>query len=210
VTPLPRPFARPEASTFAGLRDRHGSFQLHSRLNRYNPQDAQFPRGTLPFPKEALDVLSRARLLPVLGAARRPALGLVLSLAAGCAHHGAAAPQVSVARILPPPELVTTAATVPVEPLPDSASGVNPKPDAEKASPASRAVADGHARPIAVDNVPCQALTLPDAIALAFRLQPRLRASLESIEQARGNEDIAFAAFLPVLTSAYSVGGVRP
>jgi outer membrane protein TolC len=48
---------------------------------------------------------------------------------------------------------------------------------------------------------------LPDAIALAFRLQPRLRASLESIQQARGKEDIAFAAFLPVLTSAYSVGG---
>lgn len=62
-------------------------------------------------------------------------------------------------------------------------------------------------QPVALDGVPCQPLTLPDAIALAFRLQPRLRASLESIQQARGREDIAFAAFLPVLTSAYSVGG---
>src|SRR5205085_7744363 len=42
---------------------------------------------------------------------------------------------------------------------------------------------------------------------LAFRRQPRLRACLGSISQARGREDIAFAAFLPALTSAYSVGG---
>jgi outer membrane protein TolC len=37
-------------------------------------------------------------------------------------------------------------------------------------------------------------------------MQPRLRASLESIEQARGREDIAFAAFLPTLTSSYLAG----
>src|SRR5262249_32866651 len=43
--------------------------------------------------------------------------------------------------------------------------------------------------------------------ALAFRLQPRLRASLESIQQARGRQDIAFAAFLPTLTGGYSAGG---
>jgi outer membrane protein TolC len=54
---------------------------------------------------------------------------------------------------------------------------------------------------------PTQTLTLAEAINTAFRLQPRLRASLESIAQARGREDIAFAAFLPTLTSAYSVGG---
>jgi outer membrane protein TolC len=50
-------------------------------------------------------------------------------------------------------------------------------------------------------------LTLPDAIALAFHLQPRLRASLESIQQARGREDIAFAAFLPTATAGYVAGG---
>jgi outer membrane protein TolC len=54
---------------------------------------------------------------------------------------------------------------------------------------------------------PGQTLSLPDAIDLAFRLQPRLRASLESIQQARGREDIAFAAFLPILTSGYVAGG---
>jgi outer membrane protein TolC len=58
-----------------------------------------------------------------------------------------------------------------------------------------------------LDSAPSAPLSLPDAVALAFRLQPRLRASLESIQQARGREDIAFAAFLPALTTAYSVGG---
>src|SRR5262245_37146367 len=38
-----------------------------------------------------------------------------------------------------------------------------------------------------------QTLTLPEAIGLAFRLQPRLRAQLESIAQARGREQIAFS-----------------
>jgi outer membrane protein TolC len=42
---------------------------------------------------------------------------------------------------------------------------------------------------------------------MAFRQQPRLRASLESIRQAQGREDIAFAAFLPTLTSGYVAGG---
>src|SRR5262249_7698338 len=57
------------------------------------------------------------------------------------------------------------------------------------------------------DCEPGQTLTLPDAVALAFRLQPRLRASLESIEQAQGREDIAFAAFLPTVSGSYLAGG---
>jgi outer membrane protein TolC len=56
---------------------------------------------------------------------------------------------------------------------------------------------------------PGQPLTLPDALTLAFRLQPRLRASLESIQQAQGREDIAFAAFLPTVTSSYLAGDYR-
>jgi outer membrane protein TolC len=57
--------------------------------------------------------------------------------------------------------------------------------------------------------VPCEPLTLPDAITQAFRLQPRLRASLESIRQAQGREDIAFAAFLPTVSTAYLAGDYR-
>src|SRR5262249_10321736 len=52
-----------------------------------------------------------------------------------------------------------------------------------------------------------QPLTLAAAVDLAFRLQPRLRATLESIQQAQGKEDIAFAAFLPNVSTGYSVGG---
>jgi HAE1 family hydrophobic/amphiphilic exporter-1 len=61
--------------------------------------------------------------------------------------------------------------------------------------------------PVGLDHGPGQPLALADAIALAFRLQPRLRVSLESIEQARGREDIAFAAFLPTVSAGYSAGG---
>jgi outer membrane protein len=51
------------------------------------------------------------------------------------------------------------------------------------------------------------ALTLPDAIATAFRQQPRLRVYLETVEQARRAEDIAFAPFLPMAAAGYSAGG---
>jgi outer membrane protein TolC len=50
-------------------------------------------------------------------------------------------------------------------------------------------------------------LTLPEAITLAFQLQPRLRVALENIQQAERAHDIAFAAFLPVVSTGYSVGG---
>jgi outer membrane protein TolC len=48
---------------------------------------------------------------------------------------------------------------------------------------------------------------LPEAIALAYRLQPRLKASLASIRQAQGKDDIAFSAYLPAVSTAYSAGG---
>jgi outer membrane protein TolC len=50
-------------------------------------------------------------------------------------------------------------------------------------------------------------LTLAEAIDTALRQQPRLRVYLESIEQARRAEDIAFAPFLPVAAASYSAGG---
>src|SRR5262249_39179886 len=50
-------------------------------------------------------------------------------------------------------------------------------------------------------------LTLPEAIDLAFHSQPRLRAQLESIAQARGAQQIAFSAFLPIVAARYDVGG---
>lgn len=49
-------------------------------------------------------------------------------------------------------------------------------------------------------------LTLPEAIDLAFHSQPRLRAQLEGIAQARGAQQIAFSTFLPTVTGNYDAG----
>jgi outer membrane protein TolC len=49
-------------------------------------------------------------------------------------------------------------------------------------------------------------LSLPEAIQDAFRLQPRLRAQLEHIAEARGLQQIAFSAFLPLVEANYDVG----
>jgi outer membrane protein len=58
----------------------------------------------------------------------------------------------------------------------------------------------------AVEGAPGQCLTLPEAIALAFRLQPRLREYLETVQQARAQQEVAFSPFLPTLSAGYSVG----
>ncbi len=50
-------------------------------------------------------------------------------------------------------------------------------------------------------------LTLPEAIEMAFHSQPRLRAQLETIGQARGLQQIAFSTFLPTVAGNYDVGG---
>src|SRR5262245_55282604 len=52
-----------------------------------------------------------------------------------------------------------------------------------------------------------QPLPLDDAIALAFQRQSRLRVYLEGIQQAAGQSDLAFAPFLPMVGTGYSVGG---
>jgi outer membrane protein len=51
-------------------------------------------------------------------------------------------------------------------------------------------------------------ITLPEAIETAFRMQPRLRVFLESITEAKGLEDVAFAPYLPTLSGGISGGGV--
>ncbi len=136
---------------------------------------------------------------------------LLLSCAAGC-HQGqyAGSREDLAQRILPPATLNSpTDCSTAGQPSPETSNGSpvllgQPRPaEAPESAPArSPAIPQGGE----ICTGPRGTLTLPDAIALAFRLQPRLRASLESIQQARGREDIAFAAFLPVLTSGYSVG----
>jgi outer membrane protein len=52
-----------------------------------------------------------------------------------------------------------------------------------------------------------QPLSVPDAIHMAFRLQPRLHAQLETIAQARGKQEIVFSTFLPLVNASYDAGG---
>jgi outer membrane protein TolC len=73
--------------------------------------------------------------------------------------------------------------------------------DSREVKPPTPAQVSGVARE------PMQPLTLAEAIDTAFRQQPRLRVYLESVEQARRGEDIAFAPFLPTAVAGYSVGG---
>src|SRR5262249_9868702 len=62
-------------------------------------------------------------------------------------------------------------------------------------------------QPSEISCEPHGPLTLADAIDIAFRSQPRLRVYLETVEQARRAEDIAFAPFLPLAVAGYSAGG---
>jgi outer membrane protein TolC len=144
--------------------------------------------------------------------ARLRLLGLLLLAAGiGCSHerHGTQAdlaerilppPDSDLREELPPPQKTTSEATDGKPAERDEPKAAD-KVDADKADPTTQTRDSG------AEGEPGQTLTLPDAVALAFRLQPRLRASLESIQQARGREDIAFAAFLPVASTGYSVGG---
>src|SRR5262249_25554464 len=63
------------------------------------------------------------------------------------------------------------------------------------------------AQEIAVPPEPGRVLTLQEAVETAYRQQPRLRVFLESVEQARRGEDIAFAPFMPIAVAGASVGG---
>jgi outer membrane protein TolC len=78
----------------------------------------------------------------------------------------------------------------------------SPSPPVEPQTP----VAGPQVAP-AVEGVAGPSLTLSEAISLAFRMQPRLREYLETIRQARAQQEIAFSPFLPTLSAGYSVGG---
>jgi outer membrane protein TolC len=121
-------------------------------------------------------------------------------MALGCSHADYLSPQVLAERILPPPG-------VPEPPQPAAAPLPEPAEKAERTPEPTPPGPAAPTQPVALDGVPCAPLTLADAVALAFRLQPRLRASVESIRQAQGKEEIAFAAFLPTLSGSYLAGG---
>jgi len=155
-----------------------------------------------------MEMLARAPLVRTLVASRWSLWTALLSLAAGCSHPNSVCPNGLAERILPPQDVPAATATEPSVPPPQTATAAgHNSSEEERAAAQTPPGQNSPSQQIALDGVPSQPLTLPDALALAFRLQPRLRATLESIQQARGREDIAFAAFLPIVTTGYSVGG---
>lgn len=56
---------------------------------------------------------------------------------------------------------------------------------------------------------PEQVLSLEEAIHEAFRQQPRLKSQLELIEQSRQGENVAFAPFLPLVSTGYTADPLR-
>jgi outer membrane protein TolC len=137
-----------------------------------------------------------------------PLWAVAFFLAAGCAHPAGGLGDSLAARIHPP-EPVEPPAAAPVR-LGAAVAGdpQAPRAEADGSQPSGQALPPPpSAAVLETDRTVCGPLTLPDAIALAFRLQPKLRVYLENVEQARGRADIAFAPFLPTVVGAYSAGG---
>ena len=93
-------------------------------------------------------------------------------------------------------------------PLPPAIEGPPRRSDSDRpSSPATSLPSDSDEATLDAIAATGKPLTLAEAIDLAFRSQPRLRAQLESIAQARGAQQIAFSTFLPVVAGRYDVGG---
>src|SRR5262249_10396414 len=136
---------------------------------------------------------------------------LLLSAMLGCGHERNGCVQGLSQRILPPPNTDSHEELFSPKVGAQAVAGGGParlgQPEPLDEADSGQAKLPAQSRGGRADCEPGQTLTLPDAVALAFRLQPRLRASLESIRQAQGREDIAFAAFLPTVSSTYLAGG---
>jgi outer membrane protein len=93
-------------------------------------------------------------------------------------------------------------------PLPPAIVGPPRRSDSDRpSSPATSLPSDSDEATLDAIAANGKPLTLAGAIDLAYRSQPRLRAQLETIAQARGAQQIAFSAFLPVVAGRYDVGG---
>ncbi len=88
----------------------------------------------------------------------------------------------------------------------DSTHKGGTKPNSLKEDPLGTNPSEGLSSGSVPTQGPGRMFTLEEAIAEAFRNQPRLKAQLESIEQSKQGEHIAMAPFLPVVSTGYSVG----
>ena len=93
-------------------------------------------------------------------------------------------------------------------PLPPAIEGPPRRPGSDTTpSPATSLPSDSDEATLDAIATSGKPLTLAEAVDLAFRTQPRLRAQLESIAQARGAQQIAFSTFLPIVAGRYDAGG---
>ena len=92
-------------------------------------------------------------------------------------------------------------------PLPPAIVGPSPRAATNRLdSPATSLPGDSDEATLDAIAATGKVVTLPDAVKLAFRHQPRLRAQLETIAQARGAQQIVFSTFLPTVAANYDVG----
>src|SRR5262249_170509 len=136
---------------------------------------------------------------------------LLLYSAPGCSHERCSYQEGFAQRILPPLSIDIHEERPPSGKSGQDASGGS---QARLGQPVSSSeVASENANlPVSAQGSeagcePAPILTLADAIETAFQQQPRLRVYLESVEQARRAEDIAFAPFLPLAGAGNSAGG---
>ena len=132
---------------------------------------------------------------------------LLINSAPGCSHAPYSCIDGLDQRVLPPGDLDSQEQLSSTHKTPQDIS--NPKNESRPNS-SDEATAKKDAAPASATQVnvpPGQTLTLAQAIDTAFRLQPRLRVYMESVEQDRRVEDMAFAVFLPTAGVAYTVGG---
>ena len=136
---------------------------------------------------------------------------LLLNLALGCSQERSSFQEGLAQRILPPPSIDIQEELPPPRKIGQDAAGESRarlgKPVTSSELGANGAIIQASAEGSGIDWETAQILTLPEAIETAFRQQPRLRVYLETVEQARRGEDIAFAPFLPMAFASYSVGG---
>lgn len=147
----------------------------------------------------------------------RPRVGLILLgflllySTFGCSHERYGSQEGLIHRILPPLILgIHDENPTPKKLAQDTSGGKRARlgqPQAVEEAKTSGVKLAAATQESVVNCDPAQTLTLAEAIELAFRQQPRLRVHLESVEQARRGEDIAFAPFLPLAVAGYSVGG---
>jgi hypothetical protein len=91
--------------------------------------------------------------------------------------------------------------------LPPAIEGPPRSPESDQPpSPATSLPSDSDEATLDAIAASGKPLTLSEAIDLAYHMQPRLRAQVESIAQAQGQRQIVFSTFLPIVAANYDAG----